>query len=196
MITLKITDGRCSTYPYRRKLAEMGFRFYHGAHPGGYWQKDCEDDCLKGTEKFCRRYGLTLSVYQGNYRRSNDCRAKYFAVHKGLLKKGRYYQCAYCGKIVSRQNITIDHLVPVDKVVKSRTRQRYIKLLSLCGITDINDLKNLVAACRQCNMKKGTKTGLWVVRGSVGKSPVFWFIFCPLLLFGLPAALISLSSAL
>jgi len=46
----------------------------------------------------------------------------------------------------------------------------------LYGISGANDAKNLVAACRRCNSKKGTKMGLWIVRGFLGRSELLWKI--------------------
>ena len=48
-------------------------------------------------------------------------------------------KCQYCGNIFSTENLTVDHLIP-----KSR------------GGT--NTWKNLVAACKKCNQKKGCRT--------------------------------------
>ncbi len=47
--------------------------------------------------------------------------------------------CQYCGKNFSTENLTIDHLLP-----KSRGGK--------------NTWKNLVAACKKCNQKKGCRT--------------------------------------
>lgn len=48
-------------------------------------------------------------------------------------------QCQYCGVIFKPQELTLDHVIP-----KSRGGK--------------NTWKNLVAACKRCNQKKGNKT--------------------------------------
>ena len=51
-----------------------------------------------------------------------------------VLKRDRY-TCQYCGKIFSRHNLTIDHVIP--KSLGGRTKW-----------------ENVVAACKRCNNKK------------------------------------------
>ena len=48
-------------------------------------------------------------------------------------------QCQYCGNKFCIENLTIDHIIPRSKGGK-------------------NTWKNLVAACKKCNQKKGDKT--------------------------------------
>lgn len=67
----------------------------------------------------------------------------------------------------------MDHLIPVN-AAKKKCLVRIC--LRLRGISDVNDEKNLVAACRRCNRKKSDKMGLWVPRGIIGKSNVLWFV--------------------
>lgn len=88
-------------------------------------------------------------------------------------KKHEWTICAYCGLPKRTKNITVDHIIPVDKVKKSQ----YAKwLLKIFHIDNVNDKKNLAGACRKCNSKKGTKMGLWVLRGFIGKSSVVWIV--------------------
>ena len=71
---------------------------------------------------------------------------------------------------------TIDHLYPIHKVKNSSFRNINRELLKKFDIEDINDCKNLVAACSSCNKRKSKKTGLWLIRGYLGKYPLFWKI--------------------
>ena len=50
------------------------------------------------------------------------------------------------------------------------------------GISDINDVKNLVPSCEKCNSKKGSKMGLWLIRGDIGKHFGIWLFWWSLLL--------------
>jgi hypothetical protein len=47
----------------------------------------------------------------------------------------------------------------------------------ISGIKNINDIENLVAACHHCNSSKGSKMGFWLIRGMLGRHPVFWLFF-------------------
>lgn len=48
-------------------------------------------------------------------------------------------KCAYCGKLVERRDMTIDHIIPVSKGGRS-------------------EWKNVVLACQSCNTHKGSKS--------------------------------------
>lgn len=50
-----------------------------------------------------------------------------------------YYTCQYCGNIFDDKELTLDHVVPKSKGGR-------------------NTWTNIVAACKQCNQKKGDKT--------------------------------------
>jgi hypothetical protein len=69
--------------------------------------------------------------------------------------------------------MVIDHLIPVAKA-KVSSYARFC--LKLHGITNVNDVRNLVPSCDRCNRKKGAKMGLWVVRGRLGKYKLYWII--------------------
>ena len=67
----------------------------------------------------------------------------------------------------------VDHLIPVSAAQNSL----FIRiLLNICGITNINEEKNLVSACRKCNRKKSDKIGLWVIRGAFGRYRIIWIL--------------------
>lgn len=56
------------------------------------------------------------------------------------------FTCQYCGRRLSKEQLTIDHVIPVS---------RYKKL----GYTGrINSLSNVVACCYPCNIRKGNYT--------------------------------------
>ena len=69
---------------------------------------------------------------------------EYMKYKKGIRfsRKNLYlrdlYQCQYCGETSDRQELTIDHVVPVSKGGKT-------------------EWKNCVTACYDCNYKKGNK---------------------------------------
>lgn len=53
------------------------------------------------------------------------------------------YQCQYCGKELSRFNATVDHVIP-KKHFKNKE--------------DAHTWDNIVLSCRECNLKKGSRT--------------------------------------
>lgn len=63
------------------------------------------------------------------------------SIHTELRQIALGKPCAYCGKILNKSNLTIDHLLAK----------------SLGGKSNIN---NYVACCNPCNQAKGCKT-LW-----------------------------------
>lgn len=48
--------------------------------------------------------------------------------------------------------------------------------MRLIGIANVNDVRNLAPACRRCNIKKGRKAGIWIVKAIVGKYEIYWMI--------------------
>lgn len=83
------------------------------------------------------------------------------------------YRCAYCGRLFVKSDITVDHIYPVAKMVAS---EKVRNAAARHGITETNDLNNLVAACARCNEKKSDKMGLWVYRGLFGRNELNWKI--------------------
>ena len=63
--------------------------------------------------------------------------------------------------------------MPVARVKKSRYARF---LLRIRGIRNVNDTRNLVASCHRCNERKRDQTGLWYLRGLLGRYRVYWLI--------------------
>lgn len=167
-------NGRDSTYPYRMQLKQMGFSFHRTGKYSGVWKKKTDNESdIESSRKFAAERNLACLVEYPEDRRSADYRQQLFRTNAGLCHKGTYYQCVYCGRIFQKDRITVDHLFSVRGTQKSSF---YKKLLQKIGITNINDPKNLVPACQHCNSKKGSKGGIWIIRGLVGKSSMVWAI--------------------
>lgn len=108
-----------------------------------------------------------------NAERSTTYRQEFFKHNKGFLK-GKLYHCSYCGKLCKAKNITVDHLIPIRKAQKKKFWRFWLKRK---GITDVNDVRNLVPACKRCNSRKGSKTNLgWLLLGTLGKHYIFFAI--------------------
>lgn len=110
------------------------------------------------------------------YERSTDYRKNFFKNNSGLFGSDKY-QCVYCGKIRDKKKIQVDHHIPVHKVKKFGLGRILMKIKN---INNINSTKNLVPACQKCNQRKGSKMGLWLIKGIVGKH-FSWWIFVWLL---------------
>lgn len=77
------------------------------------------------------------------------------------------YRCVYCGRRVRPEKMQVDHVVAVHLAQKGFLP----KLLVPKGV---NDISNLAPACRRCNRRKGSKGGLWIIRGR------FWRVCLPI----------------
>ncbi len=104
--------------------------------------------------------------------RGTSYRRDFFANNRPVDNMGRY-RCVYCGRKMLPQRITVDHIYPIGAV---RSDIRLQKRLNRKGITNINDVKNLVPACMKCNKKKGTDMGIWILRAKLGKNETLWKI--------------------
>ncbi len=130
-------------------------------------EKRCDE-----IREYCEKTHLKFHINNGFGTRGQGYRQKYFDNNPPHFL-GKYYFCAYCGRLRSKKNITVDHLYPISK---ADTNVQMQKRLRKRGIRNINDADNLVAACASCNQKKGSKTGYWIRRGSIGRLPGVWYI--------------------
>ncbi|MCD3254360.1 HNH endonuclease [Clostridium botulinum] len=70
------------------------------------------------------------------------CRRSYNKIEKltiQIVKLQNPHRCAYCGRELKRDEITVDHVIPYSKGGKT-------------------DFTNLVIACKHCNQKKSNMT--------------------------------------
>lgn len=117
----------------------------------------------------CAQKKLKLKLQNKFATRSTNYRQAFFDKHTPFI--GPYYFCAYCGKLISRKKTTVDHLYPVNSAQKSINIQKRLKRK---GWDSINDERNLVAACETCNKRKAAKTGIWILKGQIGRYNWLW----------------------
>ncbi len=122
-------------------------------------------------ERYCKRHKLKLCINSSYSSRGNKYRDKFFSSNPPAFL-GMYF-CAYCGRPIRKSDVTVDHLYPVGKVSADHKLQRRMKRM---GIRGVNDSKNLVAACLKCNQQKGKNTGIWVLKGRIGRHACVWYI--------------------
>ena len=152
---------------HKRRLRRYGLKHtgentFIGNVPRRKYTKFCE---------YCRRYKIRYRINNTFGVRNSGYRTIFFQNHRSVF--GNMYFCAYCGRLMKKKNVSVDHIYPVDKVSKSPKMQRKLKLRRM---TDVNDKRNLVASCKRCNLRKGTRTGFWIFRGKIGKSNLFWIV--------------------
>lgn len=127
---------------------------------------------MRQIERFCQKKHLIFRINNRYGKRSSNYRELFFSTHRPVF--GNRWFCAYCGKPITVEKLTVDHLYPVGQAKNSLFVQKRMQLL---GINDVNDSKNLVPSCRRCNQRKGKKMGIWILRGFVGgKYQYFWYI--------------------
>lgn len=166
-VIIEIKDGKNSTYFYRKELYDMGFRFRKKSK---IWIKKDNDTCLIEFYKlFTKTRRLTCVFYNESFERSNNYRRNFFINYKPQFN-GKYF-CAYCGTLLLPEEVTVDHIIPINKAKNSLFIQ---KLLDILKINDINNYKNLAPCCMNCNCKKGNRTGIWTLMGFMGKHKYFW----------------------
>lgn len=126
---------------------------------------------LKIITEYCDRERLKYVINENFSERSTDYRKKFFDNNEPFTKN-RYF-CAYCGRLIRKDKVTVDHLYPVGAAKRNVRLQRKLKRR---GINNINDIKNLVPACKRCNSSKGKKMGAWIIRGRLGRHPWLWVV--------------------
>ena len=70
------------------------------------------------------------------------------------------YTCAYCRERFMIKELTIDHYVPISEGGRLISL-RFLLLdfaddVNIYGCVGSNDISNMVAACRACNLRKGS----------------------------------------
>lgn len=164
---IAVKDGAESVQNYRMKLSLLGLREEEeGKFSGRFFSKRK----VERVKSFCDSHHLKF-LYDNEYGERNTYYRYTFFSNNPPQVLGKYYFCAYCGRLHTRRYMTVDHLYPVGKVSKGIRMQKKLKRM---GIKSINDEKNLVAACRSCNSAKSAKTGIWILRGRLGRHKWYW----------------------
>ena len=142
--------------------------------------------------RFTDVFRKNLSHDQDRFTRSKDYRKQYLKKHKGFFG---IYTCSYCGKLISKNNMQVDHIYPVNGVsggvFDNMSGKMFISVMSaLHGPKalkeGVNADWNKTSACLYCNGKKTDLKGAWVIRGYVGKIvfPILNFVLIVGLCYG------------
>lgn len=158
---LLVSNKKRNTYKFRRKLNKLGLRYENGK-----WRLKTSDKTIENEIAcFCQRKHLHYECIDDKYVRSNDYRKNFISSYE--KKDGKYYRCAYCGKKLTNQRMTVDHIIPIDKV---QHNVYYRKLMDFFKINNINDVNNLAPACEKCNKRKGRKLKGYLLNGITGRT--------------------------
>ena len=158
-------------YKNRKYLREKGFHFVKRSFGKSYYEKRTSDEQeIEEMKTYCKHHRLLLQVHKKEHIRSHNYRKTYFDT---IPQNRSYIFCAYCGLPIKRENITVDHIIPVDKVKKTAYGKGLMKILK---IQDVNERRNLCGACRHCNSRKRAKMGIWVILGFIGNYQKLWYI--------------------
>ena len=117
---------------------------------------------------------------KSKWERSDSYRKDFLARNKGLF--GCLYICVYCGRLITRKHMQVDHHIAINYVKNNPLLKLYFGIgnafSNLFGyITHgskwkenkgVNVSYNLVPACVKCNGAKSDKGGLWIIRGMIG----------------------------
>ena len=167
-INIVIDNGNSKTFIYKEKIKQLGFKYNPDCQN---WGKSVNsDEELQEIEQFCGKRGLAfISPFT---KRSNSYRDNFFDNNSPIDKRGRY-RCVYCGRKLKQSKVSVDHLV---SVYRSQISQQSRNMLRKMDCESVNDVKNLVPACRHCNSSKGYWLYPWLWMAKIGKCEKFWKI--------------------
>lgn len=152
-------------------------RFSYGRYPAFRYVKDgkrayhweatgLSESEAKRYEEAARRDGYSVRALPPALLRSSGYRREFMSRNPGP------WRCRYCGRALRRDgDMEVDHLVPVAAAQKSPVARQ---ILASIGAESVNDAPNLVPSCHACNARKGSKTGLWLIRGVLGAHRSYW----------------------
>ena len=168
---VQVRNGIGKTFFVRRRLKKFGLTRVVKSRKNKYWEmKNVSSKKMKKIKRFCKRHLLNIEVIDQRFTGSNNYRKDFFEHYKPFFLK--YYFCIYCGRLISKKNLQVDHIIPIHKAKTSKWVRWYLRKFP----KGVNDYRNMGAACCYCNLEKSSKMGLWVLRGRIGKSNAFQVI--------------------
>lgn len=154
-----------------RKDPCRAFRRFQSVRQTGrsMYRIQAEEGQIRKIEKICRRRHYEIRrIYPENLGRSDNYRRKFLNANPRPFGG---YRCRYCHRRLSEKEMTVDHIYPVYLAKTGKNLW-----MRIAGIEDVNDVRNLAPACRRCNLKKGSKAGIWLIRGILGRYQIYWLL--------------------
>jgi len=152
-----------------------------------YIYKGTYSECVRLLNR-ARWRNFKAVIFKDRYNRNSNYRKAFF----DSRPDDDSFRCVYCGKIVPKQYVTVDHVVPVHHAKRYASAKLALKLK---GCDSVNDIGNLVPSCFKCNKKKGSDYNIvYVIRSIYGENKLYWDVIhtLRLLLFVIMAAVIIL----
>lgn len=123
------------------------------------------------TNNFTNTRESSTKPQGGPFERSTDYRRDYLKKHKGFFG---IYTCAYCGRLITKSNMQVDHIYPVNRAATKTTGKLFVVLNSFWRGSKgrqqgVNGNWNKTAACPKCNHLKSDKGGVCVTLGYLGR---------------------------
>lgn len=66
-------------------------------------------------------------------------------------------RCAYCGKKIAYKDMQVDHIIPLGRSIYYQSKEEQEKVRQMIESGEINNIDNLMPACRACNFYKGAE---------------------------------------
>lgn len=152
------------TYPRRARLKAAGY----------LWNPDKErweaHIPQKNVNHELHRWGVQCRCNVGTdekkFLRSTTYRKRFLETYAGYPD----FHCSHCHQKLRTdvpaddpRYLTVDHIISVGSVNGNPDAVLYRKVnFKQAGLTDINDIKNLIPKCRACNEKKGARESMGV----------------------------------
>ena len=126
-----------------------------------YMPKRQANACVKKAMKM----GYKARCFDEKYERSPKYRYNFI---KNNPPVNGYYRCAYCGHKVRKDDMEVDHILPVSKAKEYEWVRKKLK-------HGVNDLSNLVPSCHRCNMRKLDSVAFrWRMKAKLGRHQEYW----------------------
>ena len=123
---VKINASRNIDNRVIKKLNKFGFR-----EAGEEYFAVLSDHRFDQFAYFAKKHKLRYYVVSSFSSRSGNYRQQFFTKVRPFV--GDYYFCVYCGRLLHRKDVTVDHLYPVGKVRKLPRLQRKMGLWIIRG---------------------------------------------------------------
>ncbi len=102
-MTITIDSRSADTYTHRGQLYRLGMRYANRK-----WSiKTSDKGTLCAVVRYCTASGLPYDVLPDRYARSTSYRLEFITAYS---TQGGYYRCAYCGRKIREEEMTVDHI--------------------------------------------------------------------------------------
>lgn len=98
--------GKHRTYDHRQELHGLGYTFDAKTKE---WVQRATIDNIELAKSYCRERKFYLIIDLPQYRRNSTYRKIFFESHPGLFGRDFYF-CSYCGKVLRKDRVQVDHL--------------------------------------------------------------------------------------